>query len=233
MEYTIYYREVDPSISEKAFLYLLLDNLSLFPPKILFLEKVPYIEKGYLEFDRYKFFLKNKIDFEDIPILLNNLIVSKNIKYLFVDGPNKVGKSTILKNLEALNKKNYFLPVRLNRKDPTRYDSSFFKYNLELFIEFYNNYGMVEGRTLLLDRFFISQFVYHPEYKIEDYLVEISQIFSLERSYFLLLLPKNYKKVYSNNLELYDRYMEIASNINKKFYKKIKFFDIYDIQLIK
>lgn len=187
----LFYLELIATLKGKR-KYLYIDNLKV-PP-------VPPTVKEHIE-------LSNELTFEELPDFFYEELKIKKI--LILEGPNKVGKSTIIKNLKE---RKVFNPEVLFRADPLRKNEEF--YPLSHFIgEQIFDYSKGSNELVVLDRIgYLSSMVYRPEHQKQEYFRKLEKF----REHIYVLLPYNYVEEYPENKEIYLEYKVVAERLNLK-----------------
>jgi len=212
----IFYRKKTKDFPTQAFKYLLMDNEKIFSTYRYFLfdripEELPEVS--------FPIEIVEHPTLQDVKDFLLDLIERRNYKFIFIDGPNKVGKTTLISEIVSSSDR-FYSPVRENRSDPLRRDPVFFSSSIECFFRIYEYY--TSDKIFLVDRFFVSQLAYHSMNLIEEDEKCLKRAFNIKDSLFIVLLPKNYIELNPDKFLLYEKYALIA-----KRYPEILLVDFY------
>ena len=142
-------------------------------------------------------------------------------KVIIVDGPDNVGKSTLIRNLK--NKLNNEIFINLSFSNIYQKDKeSYIYYSKQLYNNMFKicEYQIVNLKnSIIIDRSHISEMVYSPMYRnySGDYVLDIEKKYDLSNFFLILLIDT------PENLISRDDGLSYSIDINKKN-KELKLF---------
>lgn len=203
---------VDRDLNEYSFLfYSDLINTLYGKRKYLYLWeqplKIPEVHPTFKD----KIEICNELLFEELPDFLLEELKLK--KVIFLEGPNKVGKTTIIHKLK---KKKIFNPITLFRAHTLRKNPKF--YPLSHYVgEQIFDYALAYNDLTLLDRIgYLSSMAYRPMHRKNEYFQKLEKF----KNHIYVLLPYNYLEAYPENEEIYKEYKYLAERLNLKIINK-------------
>jgi len=169
--------------------------------------KIPEVHPTFKD----KIEICNELLFEELPDFLFEELKLK--KVIILEGPNKVGKTTIIHKLK--NKK-IFNPNILFRSHTLRKDPKFYPLSHYVSEQIFD-YALACNDLTLLDRIgYFSSMAYRPMHRRNEYF----QILEKVKNHIYVLLPYNYLEAYPENEELYKEYKYLAERMNLRVIDK-------------